>query len=314
MQTNKLTEGAILLAVYGVLLFIFLYLPFLWLIVAFVLALPFTYFTAKYDLKHGLFFFVGSLILTLIIGNIVDIVALPVTILYGMVGIVFGWCLLGRKDRFITFSATTLTFLACTVLLYIGAILLFDMNFIQETIEMSENAFQQYISVLESTGQDVSLIKETLPLIKQQLITLIPSMFILASGVIVLFIQTISYPILKRFGFSVPEASQFRNLTLPRSLIWYYLITVLISLFVKADEGTFLFNAIANILFVLQFLFVIQGISFLFFLSYEKGVKKVWPIIGTILVIISPLFNTLARIIGIVDIGFGLRQWIRKKS
>lgn len=314
MQTNKLTEGAILLAVYGVLLFIFLYLPFLWLIVAFVLALPFTYFTAKYDLKHGLFFFVGSLILTLIIGNIVDIVALHVTILYGMVGVVFGWCLLGRKDRFITFSATTLTFLACTVLLYIGAILLFDMNFIQETIEMSENAFQQYISVLESTGQDVSLIKETLPLIKQQLITLIPSMFILASGVIVLFIQTISYPILKRFGFSVPEASQFRNLTLPRSLIWYYLITVLISLFVKADEGTFLFNAIANILFVLQFLFVIQGISFLFFLSYEKGVKKVWPIIGTILVIISPLFNTLARIIGIVDIGFGLRQWIRKKS
>lgn len=311
MQTNKLTEGAILLAVYGVLLFIFLYLPFLWLIVAFVLALPFTYFTAKYDLKHGLFFFVGSLILTLIIGNIV---ALPVTILYGMVGVVFGWCLFGRKDRFITFSATTLTFLACTVLLYIGAILLFDMNFIQETIEMSENAFQQYISVLESTGQDVSLIKETLPLIKQQLITLIPSMFILASGVIVLFIQTISYPILKRFGFSVPEASQFRNLTLPRSLIWYYLITVLISLFVKADEGTFLFNAIANILFVLQFLFVIQGISFLFFLSYEKGVKKVWPIIGTILVIISPLFNTLARIIGIVDIGFGLRQWIRKKS
>lgn len=314
MQTNKLTEGAILLAVYGVLLFIFLYLPFLWLIVAFVLALPFTYFTAKYDLKHGLFFFVGSLILTLIIGNIVDIVALHVTILYGMVGVVFGWCLLGRKDRFITFSATTLTFLACTALLYIGAILLFDMNFIQETIEMSENAFQQYISVLESTGQDVSLIKETLPLIKQQLITLIPSMFILASGVIVLFIQTISYPILKRFGFSVPEASQFRNLTLPRSLIWYYLITVLISLFVKADEGTFLFNAIANILFVLQFLFVIQGISFLFFLSYEKGVKKVWPIIGTILVIISPLFNTLARIIGIVDIGFGLRQWIRKKS
>lgn len=314
MQTNKLTEGAILLAVYGVLLFIFLYLPFLWLIVAFVLALPFTYFTAKYDLKHGLFFFVGSLILTLIIGNIVDIVALHVTILYGMVGVVFGWCLLGRKDRFITFSATTLTFLACTVLLYIGAILLFDMNFIQETIEMSENAFQQYISVLESTGQDVSLIKETLPLIKQQLITLIPSMFILASGVIVLFIQTISYPILKRFGFSVPEASQFRNLTLPRSLIWYYLITVLISLFVNADEGTFLFNAIANILFVLQFLFVIQGISFLFFLSYEKGVKKVWPIIGTILVIISPLFNTLARIIGIVDIGFGLRQWIRKKS
>lgn len=314
MQTNKLTEGAILLAVYGVLLFIFLYLPFLWLIVAFVLALPFTYFTAKYDLKHGLFFFVGSLILTLIIGNIVDIVALHVTILYGMVGVVFGWCLLGRKDRFITFSATTLTFLACTVLLYIGAILLFDMNFIQETIEMSENAFQQYISVLESTGQDVSLIKETLPLIKQQLITLIPSMFILASGVIVLFIQTISYPILKRFGFSVPEASQFRNLTLPRSLMWYYLITVLISLFVKADEGTFLFNVIANILFVLQFLFVIQGISFLFFLSYEKGVKKVWPIIGTILVIISPLFNTLARIIGIVDIGFGLRQWIRKKS
>lgn len=311
MQTNKLTEGAILLAVYGVLLFIFLYLPFLWLIVAFVLALPFTYFTGKYNLKYGLFFLTGSLILTLIIGNIV---ALPVTILYGIVGVVFGWCLYTKKDRFITFSATTLTFLACIVLLYIGAIFLFNMNFIQETIEMSETAFQRYITVLESTGQDVSLIKETLPLIQQQLITLIPSMFILASGVIVFFIQTISYPILRRFGFSVPEASPFRNLLLPRSLIWYYLVTVLISLFINADEGTFLFNAIANILFILQFLFVIQGISFLFFLSYEKGVKKVWPIIGTILVIISPLFNTLARIIGIIDIGFGLRQWIKKKS
>lgn len=311
MQTNKLTEGAIILAIYAVLLFLFLYVPIFWIIVAFVLALPFTYFTAKYNWKDGLFFFIGALILTLIIGNIV---ALPVTLLYGLTGVVFGLCIFQKRDRFITFSATTLTFLTCTVLIYITAILLFEIDFIKETIEMSENAFRQSLSIMEQTGQDVSLFEETIPVIQQQLMTLIPSMFILASGIIVFLIQTISYQVLKRFGFTVPEAKPFRNLKLPRSIIWYYLLAVLISLFVPATAGTFLYNALANILFILQFLFVLQGVSFLFFISFEKGIKKVWPIIGTVLVILSPLFNTLARLLGIIDIGFDLRQFVKKKS
>jgi uncharacterized protein YybS (DUF2232 family) len=311
VQTNKLTEGAILLAVYVILLILFLYLPLFWMVIAFVLALPFTYYTAKYNWKNGLFFFIGAVTLTLIVGNLV---ALPVTFLYGLVGIVFGWCLHEKRDRFITYSATTLTFLTCTVLLYVFSILLFKINFITEAIELTKATFEQTLAMMEETGQDVSVFEDSFSLLEQQIITLIPSMFILTSGIIVFLIQSISYPILKRLGFHVPKAKPFRNLKLPRSLIWYYLIAILISLFIPADKGEFLYNVFTNLLFILQFLFVIQGISFLFYLSFEKGVKRIWPIIGTILIIISPLFNTLARILGIIDLGFDLRQRIKKKS
>ena len=311
MQAKRITEGAICLAIYIILLLLVLYLPVFGVVLSFVLPLPFAYFTAKYQWKNGLVLFVGAVILTFLFGTITVI---PVTLLYGIVGIVLGWCIHERKGQFITFSVTTLTFLFCSVLIYIASVLFFNMNIIEELFVMVEETFQQTFQLMEQLGQETAELETFFQEFKQLFITLLPTLLIMSSALMVVIIQQITYRILQRFGIPIVEAIPFRELTLPKSLIWYYLIFNLLYFVMPGEPVTFLHSVYMNGTYILQILFVLQGITFLFFYTYHKKMSKALPIIAIVLTLFFPLFNQLVLLLGIVDLGFGLRKRVEKTN
>ena len=309
-ETKKLTEGAILLAIYIVMLLLFLYVPLIGTIISFILPVSFIYFSSKNHLKDSLLLLVAATILTFIVGGIFSI---PITIAYGSTGIVIGWFIKEKKDRVIQYLSATVVFLVNLVLIYAISVVFLKVNIFDELIEILNESVEQSENILKMMGQSVDQnITESLNELVSIIQTLLPTFLVMAAALVVLLMIMICIPIIRKLGIDVEKAPPFRELSMPKSLLWYYLIVMLITLFVDLEKGTYIYTTIFNLFYILQTLMLIQGISFLFYYSHMKKISIAIPIIGTIFSFLIPILSSFIRILGIIDLGFNLRQRISK--
>ncbi len=312
-NVRKLTEGAILLAAFAVLLLLTIYVPFLGMIVNLFLAVPFMLFAAKNDGKSIVVFIITSLLLSFIVGTIMS---LPLTLAYGTTGVVIGYLIQKQKNMGVLFISGSLVFLVNLILIYVASIVLFKVDMITEMIEIMRESLNVSADLLKNFGntQDTEKVMEQfnngLNLIK----TLIPTLFVLSSFFIVFIMQLISFPIIKRFGVKVEKWKSFKEISLPKSLLYYFLLTLLVSMFMNPEEGTFWYMAIINMTYILQFLMVLQGYTFIFYYFDKKGFSKAISITIAIVSFLIPIFLYIVGILGIIDLGFDLRKSFNKKE
>jgi uncharacterized protein YybS (DUF2232 family) len=311
-NTYKLTEGAILLAIFAVLLLITFYIPGLGLIVNLFLSLPFLFFGAKYDGKSTAVFTLAAVLLSMILGSLL---AIPLALAYGTTGAVMGYMVRKGKSRFAAYIAGSLVFLLNLVAQYALSVILFKINIIEELMEAFRVSTDQAIKMLEQMGQtpDEKLIEQFETMIDMMEV-LMPSMFVMASFLIVFLLQLVSFPFLKRFGIKVPYWPPFRELNLPKSILWYYLITMIAGLIMQPENGTYWFWVISNLTFILQMLMVLQGVSLVFYVTHIKEYPKAVPIIVIVLMFLLPFILYIVRILGIIDLGFDLRKRLGEKK
>jgi uncharacterized protein YybS (DUF2232 family) len=312
-SVKRLTEGAVLLAVFAVLLLITIYVPLLGMFLTFFIGVPFIFFAAKYDGKSILVFVVASLFLSLILGSIMSV---PLALLYGTTGAIMGYFLQLKKSRFAILLSGTLVFLLNLIIIYGASIVLFKIDMIGEMITMMQESMNVSAELLKNFGSPADTeraldqFNEGLKLIK----TLIPTLFVIASFLIVFIMQLVSFPLLKRFGIKAERWKSFKDISLPKSLLWYFLVTLLVSMFTNPEEGTYLFAAIVNLTYILQFLMVIQGLTFLFYYFDKKGMSKAITITIAVVSFLVPIFLYIIGILGIIDLGFDLRKGFDKKK
>lgn len=311
-NTQRLTEGAVLLAIFAVLLLITLYVPFLGIISIFFLALPFIYFAWKNDFKGITVFLIASIMISLIVGSFLSI---PMTLLFGTTGIALGFLVQKNKSRTTILLVASLVFLVNMLIQYGVAVAFFQFNFITEAATMLEKSLDSSFQILDSIGRgnEVEKLKNQFDTMMMMFETLMPSMFVMSSFIFVYLLQLINFPLLKRFGLKVTHWKSFRELSLPKSILWYYLITAILSLILKPETGSYLYLALWNLAYILQILLVIQGLSFVYFICHLRGMPKAVPIIITVLGLIQPMILYIIRILGIIDLGFDLRKRLQKK-
>jgi uncharacterized protein YybS (DUF2232 family) len=311
-NTYKLTEGAILLAIFAVLLLITLYIPGLGMAVNFFLSLPFLMFGAKHDWKSTAVFTLAAVLLSMILGSFL---AMPLALAFGTTGAVMGYMVREGKSRFAVYIAGSVVFLVNLVGQYALSIVLFNINFIDEMVTIFRSSVDQAIKMLEQMGQtpDEKLIKQFETMV-DMIEVLVPSMFVMSSFLIVFLLQLASFPFMKRFGIKVPVWRPFRELNLPKSILWYYLITMIVALVMQPEQGTYWFWVISNLSFILQMLMVLQGIAFVFYFTHIKEYTKAVPIIVIVLMFLLPFVLYIVRILGIIDLGFDLRKRLGEKK
>jgi uncharacterized protein YybS (DUF2232 family) len=312
-NVRKLTEGAILLAAFAVLLLLTIYVPFLGMIVNLFLAVPFMLFASKNDGKSIVVFIVASLLLSFIVGTIMS---LPLTLAYGTTGVVIGYLIQKQKNMGVLFITGSLVFLVNLIIIYVASIVLFKVDMITEMIEMMRESLNVSADLLKNFGntQDSEKVLEQfnngLNLIK----TLIPTLFVLSSFLIVFIMQLISFPIIKRFGVRVEKWKSFKEISLPKSILYYFLLTLLVNMLMNPEEGSFWYMAIINMTYILQFLMILQGYTFMFYYFDKKGFSKAISITIAIISFLIPIFLYIVGILGIIDLGFDLRKGFNKKE
>ncbi|MFE8697662.1 YybS family protein [Cytobacillus sp. FJAT-53684] len=311
-NVHKLTEGALLLAIFSVLMLITVYVPVLGIVTNLFLAVPFILFAAKNTRMNSFIFFVASVFLSFIVGTVL---AIPFTLSYGVTGLVIGYFIQVKKGRMSTFIAATLVFLITLLVQYAAMVVFFKMNLIEELIAIMKESFDSSRKLLDATGQTIDgKVIEQFEAVPKMVESLTPSLFVLTSIFAVFLIEVVSFPIVKRFGVTVDQRKPFRELVLPKSILWYYLLTILASFVFNPVEGDYWYLALVNISFILQLCMVIQGLSFIYYICHLKGVSKTIPIIATVSIFLLPILLSIVRILGIIDLGFGLRKSLENRN
>ncbi|WP_347940957.1 YybS family protein [Peribacillus simplex] len=311
---RRIAEGGALLALYCILLFITIQIPLLGIFTTFFLPIPFILVTIKQKLSWSLgYLFVASL-LSILIGTILSV---PLTLLMGATGIAIGYFLKKDKPMAPMFISAVLVFLGGILLIYAASVLITDVNYIEESMNMAEGSLENTIGIMDSFGQaPTEQVKKRLYESLDMMNTLMPSLFVLMSVIMVLLIFFAAHPIVKRFSDKALKWPHFRDLRLPKSLLWYYLITMLLALFVNTDKNSFVYMAITNLFFILQFFILIQGYSLIFYIAHVKSWVKAIPVLIVVfsLLLPIPIITTAVRFLGIIDLGFPFRETIKKKE
>jgi len=304
-KTHALTEAAIELALFAVLFLMALYVPVIGFVAALFLALPFMVFTMRHGLAPAWLLLVAALVVSSLIGSFLS---LPMALMFGTVGITVGAMLAKQKNRYLIWLVGALVFLANIVLDYIISIQFFQVDMIRDTLGLVRESFDTAMRMMEAMGQKPPAgmqkqLEQGIELIGY----MVPTLFVIAALALAYVTIMVSLPIMKRLKLPVGTWPPFRELSLPKSVLWIYIMVLVLSMFPFA-EGTFPYIAVLNLSYVLQLAMAVQGFSFLYYAAYKKGIAKGVVIAGTVVCLFLPFLLYLVAIFGIIDLGFDLRR------
>ncbi|HDR7792785.1 TPA: YybS family protein [Bacillus luti] len=307
-QTKFITEGAALLAVYVILLLISMYVPILGIVAIFMLPLPFILLAMRHKLSNVLSIFVAALFLTVIVSQPISLIK---TFMFGLIGIALGYMYKEGKKQIEILMAGTLAYLIGMVLIYVVSIKFFNIDLIKQLQNMFSESLVQSEKIINAAGMPIS--KEQKELFEQfndVLQTLFPSLLVMVSVMFSWITVIISGNVLKKLKYDIVPWPKFKDIQLPKSIIWYYVVFILLATFIKVEQTSYLYMVFSNLYAIFALLLVLQGLTFISFLAHRKGFTKGVPIISFIACMFIPALFPLVTILGIIDLGISLRSKI----
>ncbi|SMD67479.1 hypothetical protein BACERE00191_00541 [Bacillus pacificus] len=307
-QARFITEGAALLAIYVMLLFISMYVPILGTVVTFALPLPFILLTIRYKLSNAFVIFTAAFLIVVFVSQPIGLVK---TVVFGLMGIVLG-CMYKKQRKPLEILITgSLAYLISIMLIYVASIKFFNIDFIKQIQNMFNKSVVQSEKIASVAGMPIS--KEQKELFVQMndiLQVVFPSILVMVSVCLSWITIIISGSALKKLKHDVIPWPKFKDIQLPKSIVWYYVIFILLSTFIKVEPTSYLHMVFSNLYVIFALLLVLQGLTFITFLAHSKGFTKGVPIISFIACMFIPMLFPLVTILGIIDLGISLRSKI----
>lgn len=310
-RTRLITEGAILLALYAILLLASLYMPVLGVIFIFALPLPFLIFTIKYQLSSAFMLLGAAILVTLIVSSPLSIAN---TLMFGITGIILGHMYKKKKSIIEILLVGTLVYLVSFVLLYVVSVKFFNIDFIKQMEEMFKQSMEQSEKFMKMAGAPVN--EEQLAELKKagnMLRLLAPALLAMGSFFYAWITTLIANRVLKRLKYTTASWPKFRDIQIPKSIVWLYVVVILFSSFTKIEAGSYLEMVFLNLSTIFTLLLLFQGFSFLAFFTNAKGYTKAVPILTFVVGLFVPVLFPLMTILGIIDLGFSLRSKVQVK-
>lgn len=312
-QSKQITEGALIIGVFIVLLVIAMFVPAAIIVTIFLLPVPFVFYAARYDWKPSLLLFAVAILLTLLFATFLS---LPITLLVGIGGIMIGSAIHHGLSPYETWGKGAIGFIAGILLVFLFVQFILQVNLIEklnvmldESMEVSQDLMGQF-GLADQAGDQLALIQEQMSMV----VDLVPVGLAFVAIVLAFIAQWVSYKVLNRLDNKQLRFPPFRSLRFPAVVIWVYFITLLLT-FVELDPNSIFYLAVVNIMSLAGLIMTIQGLSFIFFYAHHKKWPKAIPVVSIILTLLLPfLFLYFVRILGIIDIGFGLRDRIAQSK
>ncbi|HFK1475754.1 TPA: YybS family protein [Bacillus paranthracis] len=307
-QARFITEGAALLAIYVMLLFISMYVPILGTVVTFALPLPFILLTIRYKISNAFVIFTAALFITVIVSQPMNLVK---TTMFGLIGIVLGHMYKKQKKPVEILMAGTLAYLIGIMLIYVASIKFFNIDLMKQMQNMFNESMAQSEKIVTAAGMPISKEqKELFAQFNDVLQTLFPSLLVMVSVCFSWITVMISGSVLRKLKHDVIPWPKFKDIQLPKSIVWYYVVFILLSTFIKVEPTSYLHMVFSNLYVIFALLLVLQGLTFIAFLAHSKGFTKGVPIISFIACMFIPMLFPLVTILGIIDLGISLRSKI----
>nr|WP_249118149.1 YybS family protein [Bacillus pumilus] len=289
----------------------YLYVPLLSIIFFLAAPIPIILYTIRHGLKKGIAAGAIGIVISFLIGSLAGLMSAPILIAAGLgMGVFYS-----RRQPGNAIITGALIYLFSFLISFIVSVQLFQVDIMGIAKESIEQMIPMLESVLKQSGASEQNIAKQLKQFREMQDAALSSLPVaLLIGVTLLafvnhwFVQ----PLIKRFVKDMPVLKKFKDMRLPKSMVWYYLLTLLLML-IQTEKGSFLWLVQTSAFQILFILVLIQGFSFIFYYCHEKSISKAVPIFAIVLGVLYPPVGVIVRIIGIADIGFDLREKVKNK-
>ena len=308
-NSSYLTYGAMMIALYAILLAIALYIPVLGTLISFVVPLPIAWYSAKFERRQGIMVTIVALVISFIIGA--GLFGLLFGLLVAPLGFIMGDALRSKKSKLYMLMTTGIYLMFVTLFQYMISIVMLNINVIEEFFVGLEIYYEQISKTLATLGQETEWFDQMAVESMKIIQNIMPTYFIVGMIVTALVYLSINLPLLKKLKIQIPRFPKFREFQLPRAVLWYYLIVSIISLFVSVEIGTFGYMVLINASLLLRGLLFLQGVSLIHYYFHVQSWPKWGAVMATFLSL--PLF-TFTVILGVLDLGFNLRGYLQDRN
>lgn len=278
----------------------------------FALPIPFVVYSYHFGFQSGFFMLFGATVLASVVATVFSF---PVTLLTGLGGVCLGGAMHKKRDAYETWVIGSLGFIGGLVAVYVLTQALFGVNWMEEIQVGIDESLNMTENILGSVGGEDT--EATIQMLREQMESLpdyLPSILAATGIVMALISQWLSYKLLNRLEKAGLYFPPVREMRLPTSILWYYFIALILNLIFMEQEGIWYIASI-NVFTLTGLLLMLQGFSFIFFYSHRKNWSKAVPVMAIILSVLLPqIFLYLVRILGIIDIGFPLREKVKEKK
>lgn len=306
-QTRRLAHGAMMVALFAIFIAIAFYVPIISVIATVFAPLPIAWYSAKYVRSASILVAIVGCIISFFFGGLL---ILPFSLIFASIGVVMGDALRLKKSKVFLFMSSGITVLITFALQYVISIKLFQSDVIKETMQLMRGSYTKSIELSQSLTGQTPMDAATLDSMFDMMEAALPASITMGVFFFTFIVISLNLPMLKRFGINVPKFRAFKNTRLPRSVLWYYLIVLAINLFISPETGTPLYVIILNFSLILWLLLTIQGVSFVHYILDSYGLPRILKVLATIMAI--PLYSFFV-LIGIVDLGFDIRSFVKGK-
>lgn len=311
-QTKALVEGAIMISIFAVMTLFYLYVPLLAIIFFMAAPIPIILYTIRHGLKKGIAAGAIGIVISFLIGSINGLLSAPMLIAVGVgMGVFYS-----RRQPGQAIITGALIYLFSFLIYFVVSVQLFQVDILGVAKESIDQIMPMVESTLKQSGASDQEIAKQLKQFREMQDTALNSLPV----ALLIFVTLMSFvnhwfvrPLIKRFVPDMPALKKFKDMRLPKSMVWYYLLTLLLML-VQPEKGSFLSLVQTSAFQILFILVLIQGFSFIFYYCHEKNISKVVPIFAVVLTILFPPIGVIVRIIGIADIGFDLREKVKTNN
>ncbi|GGN95134.1 DUF2232 domain-containing protein [Saccharibacillus kuerlensis] len=224
-------------------------------------------------------------------------------------GIVMGHLYKKRAPALQTIAYGAGTLLGLLLILLAGAKLLrgFDLssyvsNFVHDTFDPLLAVAEVNPMISDQWSPDFIFA------LSNQTVMMIPLGITVSSLVLAVITHAIVRPTLSSMGVAVPKLRPAHEWRLPRALLFYYFIVLILEIMTFNEADGFWKAAAINLLPLLQLGFTVQAVGFWFFIGHIKKWHRALSILMAVVTVIFPPM----RIIGIIDLAFPLREFITR--
>ena len=306
-KNQSLVYGAMMTALFVILLFMTAFIPVVSFFTAFITPLPLMWYGAKFDRNQTLLVGVVAILIGSLLGGIV---ILPAALSFAVIGVAVGIAIRSNYSKIGLLMTTGLTVLAITVVMYVALMQFLAIDVITEMLATTRESYLKMNEAFITTSGKEAMSEAEIDKLIMMLEALIPALLTLSSFLMAFIMLSVSLPILQRLGIKVPKFAPFRDMRLPRAVLWYYLVVVTVKLFANPEIGSTLYTVTYNLDIILSVLLVLQAFSLIQYYLASRGMSNVVGII--ICVLLLPLFPLLV-LVGVLDLGMDIRTFITNK-
>lgn len=293
-------EGAFLAALTVILYLASIYLPILGILVSFLCPLPVMFLVIRWDARLGILAACVASILVLVLAGLMQ--AITCLLGFTLLGVIMG-VTIKKGYTFLETIAVNTGVSLLSKLALIGVALLI----------VGQNPLTENFSFLEETIAKVPWISQNLP-DAQNFVNLmklvLPALLVVASLFDTLCNFLLGRWVGGRIGLSFPAVPPFSEWRLPKSVFWVFILGWVFILF----GGSSVLGKIGiNVQIVTQLLFLLQGLSLVYYFLGRYIRSKVARASILVFLLFQPLFSFLLSWLGVFDVFLDFRKSTLKR-